>query len=126
MSTRKAYMWSASKISVELDDASEGSIWIVRIDTPAGAIELIGEVIKVGRVLHVNRAHVQGLSRGALGRAGLNTIGRKLLEEADVEEIIIQGGARTTGARPNRVPSAFRFPSCKGPSSADEPDQAPG
>src|ERR1700690_2606653 len=99
MSTRKAYMWTTSQISVELDDASEGPIWIVRIDTPAGAIELIGEVIKVGRVLHVNRAHVQGLRRGALGKAGLNAIGRKLLEEADVEEIIIQGGARTTGAR---------------------------
>ena len=118
MSTRKAYIWTSAEISVELDDASEGSVWIVRIDTPAGAIELIGEVIKVGRVLHVDHAHVQGLNPGALGRAGLNAIGRKLVEEADVDEIIVQGGARTTGARPNRVPPAFRFPS-KGPSSTD-------
>lgn len=107
-------MWTNAQILVELDDATEGSIWIVRIVTPAGTIELMGEVTKVGRVLHIDGAHVQGLHPGALGRAGLNAIGRKLLEEADVEEIIIQGGARTTGARPDRIPPAYRFPRRKG------------
>jgi hypothetical protein len=111
-------MWGKGQISFDLRE-TEGSICIVRIDTPAGAIELIGEVIKVGRVLHVNGAHAQGLTPGRLGRAGLNAIGRKLLEEDDVEEIIIQGGARTTGARPNRIPPAYRFPHRKGPSSTD-------
>jgi hypothetical protein len=53
---------------------------------------------------------VQGLTPGALGRAGLNAIGRKLLEEADVDQIVIQGGARTTGRGKGRRPRPFRFP----------------
>ena len=117
-------MWTTAQISIELAE-TEGLVWIVRIVTPAGVIELIGEVRRVGRVLHVNGAHVQGLHPGALGRAGLNAIGRKLLEEADVEEIVIQGGARTTGARPGRLPPAYRFPHPEGPSSTHRRDPAP-
>ena len=69
-------MWSIAQISFDLRE-TEGSICIVRIDTPAGAIELIGEVIKVGRTLHVNGAHVQGLNPGEL-RAGFENLDSRL------------------------------------------------
>jgi hypothetical protein len=52
-----------------------------------------------------------GCVAAALGRAGLNAIGRKILEEADVDQIVIEGGTRTTGKNPGRPPKAFRFPS---------------
>jgi hypothetical protein len=52
-----------------------------------------------------------GCVAAALGRAGLNAIGRKLLEEADVDQIVIEGGTRTTGKNPGRPPKVFRFPS---------------
>jgi hypothetical protein len=83
--------------------------------TPVGMIEIIGEFAydPLQRILNVNNAHVQGLHSGALGRAGLSSIGRKLLDEADVEEIIVQGGTRTTGARPNHRPPRFRI--CRSP-----------
>jgi hypothetical protein len=38
--------------------------------------------------------------------AGLNAIGRKLLEVTDVDQIIIQGATRTTGRNPGRIPKS--------------------
>jgi hypothetical protein len=102
-------MWSLDQIAIDLLQV-EGPVMIVKVITPVGAIEVIGGVHRVGRVLHVVGAHVQGLSPGVLGRAGLNAIGRKLLKEADVDKVIIEGGTRTTGARCGKRPPLFRFP----------------
>jgi len=102
-------MWSAAEITVEIDDVDH-PVMIVRIVLPVGTLDLIGNVARIGRTLRIDGAHVQGLTPGALGRGGLNAIGRKLLEEADVDEIVIQGGARTTGQRKGKVPQPIRFP----------------
>ena len=102
-------MWHSDKITVEIDVA-EGRLVIVRIIVPVGSLTLMGTLSRVGRVLYVEGAHVGGLSPGALGRSGLNAVGRKLLEETDAEEIIIAGSARTTGRRSGRVPWTIRFP----------------
>lgn len=75
-----------------------------------GKLTLIGSVSIVGRTMRIDRVHVEGLTVGALGRAGLNAIGRKLLELADVDEIIVQGGARTTGRTKGKAPRPIRFP----------------
>jgi hypothetical protein len=107
--TRIAYMWDSYQITVEIE-AADHPVMIVVITLPIGVLELIGSVTRSGRVLHIDRAHVQGLAPGAIGRAGLNAIGRKLLEEADVDEIVIQGGARTTGRNKGRLPRPIRFP----------------
>ena len=101
-------MWDADQITVEIDLADH-PVMIVRITVPVGVIDVIGSFSRIGRVLHVEGAHVQGLARGALGRAGLNAIGRKLLDEADVDEIVIQGGARTTGRSKGKRPRPIRF-----------------
>jgi hypothetical protein len=82
---------------------------VIAIATPAGTLSLIGSISIVGRVMRIDRAHVEGLEIGALGRAGLNAVGRKLLEVGDVDEIIIQGGTRTTGPTKGKVPSPIRF-----------------
>ena len=102
-------MWKADDIIIEIDLVDD-PVLVALVTTPAGLLEVIGEVRRVGRVLHVERAHVQGLSRGALGRNGLNAIARRVLEEADVDEIVIAGGARTTGRRQGRIPRPIRFP----------------
>ena len=103
-------MWASEEITIEIG-LVEDEVMIVEITTPAGMVQIIGNVTRVGRVLHVRKAHIDGLHGGALGRAGLNAIGRKLLEEADVDEIVIEGGTRTTGKNPGRPPRVFRFPS---------------
>ena len=83
---------------------------LVSITCPAGCLGMIGSVSRVGRALHIDEAHIQGLHPGALGRHGLNIIGCKFLAEADVEEIVIKGSARTTGKSPGERPREIRFP----------------
>ena len=103
-------MWTSDLITVEIE-AVDHPVMIVTITTPAGTIEIIGSVTRRGRVLHLDQVHVQGLAPGSLGRAGLNAIGRKLLAEADVDQIIVQGGTRTTGRNKGKRPKRLRFPS---------------
>ena len=102
-------MWSPADITVEIEDA-EDSLMIVVITTPAGVVRICGSVSVVGRRLQIEGAHVGGLAAGALGRAGLNAIAQKLMMEADVDEIVIQGGARTSGKYRGKIPRAIRFP----------------
>ena len=102
-------MWSTDDITIEIEDA-EDSLMVVAITTPAGIVRICGSVTVAGRVLHVDAAHVGGLKPGDLGRVGLNAIGQKLLVEADVDEIVIQGGARTSGKYRGKIPRAIRFP----------------
>ena len=101
-------MWAPDEISIEIEDVDH-HVAVVIITTPAGTLSLIGGISIVGRMMRIDRAHVEGLEIGALGRAGLNAIGRKLLEVADVDEIIIQGGTRTTGRTRGKVPRPIRF-----------------
>src|SRR5689334_17532311 len=102
-------MWSSDQIAIEIVDADHPVLEVV-VTTPAGVLTILASASIVGRVLHLHGAHVEGLVPGALGRSGLNSIGRKLLEVADVDEIIIQGGAGTTGTHKGQVPSTIRFP----------------
>lgn len=102
-------MWESHRIDVEIDVVEDDEV-IVVIGTPVGELQIVGSVSIVARVLRIERAHIQGLHPGALGRAGLNAIGRKFLEEADVDKIIVQGGTRTTGRNKGRRPRAFVFP----------------
>jgi hypothetical protein len=95
-------MWTEADVTVEIDEA-DGDVMIAIITTPAGKLEIVGEVTRIGRVLHVRQAHVDGLRPGALCRAGL--------VEADVDQIIVEGDTRTTGKNPGRPPKPFRFPS---------------
>ena len=102
-------MWTSDQIVVEIEDAEHPEL-IVRIATPMGVLRLMANVSITKRVLRMDRVHVEGLKPGALGRTGLNAIGRKLMELADVEEVIIQGSARTTGRNPANIPRPIRFP----------------
>ena len=106
---RPAGMWGSASIEVVVDEVEDDEV-ILLIGTPVGTVHLMGTVRINGRVLHIERAHIHGLSRGALGRAGLNAIGRKLLEEANVDKIIIEGSARSSGPNEGRRPKIICFP----------------
>lgn len=110
MHTLKAYiMWSIDQLSVELD-VVDGTEAIIIVRTPVGAISIIGTPTIAGRVLNVDEAHIGGPGAGCLGRKGLHAIARKLMEELDVDQIVAQGGTRTTGLRNGKKPPPFRFP----------------
>jgi hypothetical protein len=105
-------MWTSEQITITLEeiDTHDPPVALVRVSTPAGDIRLLAIILLEEKTLHMKEAHVEGLYSGACGRAGLNAIGRKLLEVANVERIIIQGGVRTTGRNAGRRPKIFRFP----------------
>ena len=107
-------MWGEDEVAVDIVEVDE-TILIVVITTPVGRLEMIGEFFQRGRMLVGDRVHIQGLHAGALGRRGLNAIGAKLLKEADVDKIVIQGGARTTGPGKGRVPRRIHFPGRRDP-----------
>ena len=102
-------MWSSHDITLEIEEAEHPTLIAIAV-TPAGTITLIAEAEMHGRTLWLTKAHVQGLSPGALGRAGLNALAAKFLEECDAEALVVEGGARTTGANPGRAPRPFRYP----------------
>lgn len=96
-------------MSVEIDEV-DGDVVQVTISTPAGIVTVLGIVRIEDRTLYIDNAHVDGPGRGMLGRSGLNAIGAELLAEADVDEIVLQGSARTTGSHPGRKPKLIRYP----------------
>ena len=68
-------MWTEIDVTIRIDEV-DASVMLVTVQTPAGAIEIMGVVTVRDDILVIDRAHVQGLAPGALSRAGLNTIGR--------------------------------------------------
>jgi hypothetical protein len=102
-------MWWSDQITVEIDVVEHPETVIV-VTTPAGVISVMASVSVIDRVLRLDGVHIGGLKPGALGRAGLNAIGRKLMELADVDEIIVQGSTRTTGRNEGKIPRPVRFP----------------
>ncbi|WP_323990518.1 hypothetical protein [Nguyenibacter sp. L1] len=66
------------------------------VDRPGRSIKLIG-------------THIHGATGNAVGFANLKTIAQAVLERMDPDEIVIEGGIRTTGAGPGHVPRPFRF-----------------
>ena len=101
-------MWTEAHLVAQYE--IDGPVVSITLTTPVGVVSILGEMTIVGDDLHIIRAHVGGLYPGALGRSGLNAIGRKLLEMADVKKIIIQGSARTTGRRKGTTPWKICFP----------------
>ncbi len=102
-------MFTSDEIEIEEVDPSSPVVLLV-VTTPLGEMRLVADIRVVNHVLYADGVHVGGLSPGPLGRAGLNTIGRKMLEIAGVDQIVIQGRARTTGANKGRIPQPIRFP----------------
>ena len=102
-------MCPSAAITLEIEEAEDRTL-IASVITPADRPQLIAEVELVAGVLWARNVHAQGLAPGVLGRAGLNAIARKVLEEADAQAVVVEGAARTTGANQRRRPRAFRFP----------------
>ncbi len=101
-------MWASDQLAVEIDIV-DGREVILIVRTPVGPVSLIGTVTLTADVLNLDGVHVGGPGPGRVGRDGINAIARKIMEELDVQEILAQGGIRTTGRRTGKVPRPFRF-----------------
>jgi hypothetical protein len=90
----------------ELTD--DGFLGLV-VRTPRGELRLLGRVVEAGRQLRLTEVHAGGLSANSLGVRGLLRLAQAFAERFDVDEIVIEGAARTTGARPGHVPRILRW-----------------
>ena len=92
-------------------DASEGAVLTVRIAVPGGSLLSWVKFAQEGRTLLVTGVHlaVQGPG-GLLTRTRMQAVARRVMEEMDYDAIIVEGAARTTGARPGHRPRRLRFP----------------
>jgi hypothetical protein len=86
-----------------------GDIITIRLETPIGLIELMAIVELDGRVLRAFGAHLQNAKGARPGVGNLYAIAQFILERLDLDEAIVEGAPRTTGARPGHRPVQFRF-----------------
>lgn len=101
-------MWTSAQLSVELD-AVDGWEAILIVRTPVGPISILASVSITGIILSLDGVHVSGPGPGTVTIAGIHDIAQKIMEELDVQEILAQGGTRTTGRRNGKIPRRFRF-----------------
>jgi hypothetical protein len=92
-------------------DQSDENIVVARIATGVGTILVMAEVDLRDGVLTLSGVHVQGddVKANEIGVAGLRRIVREVMEELGVDEIVIVGSVRTTGANPGRAPRPLGF-----------------
>jgi hypothetical protein len=89
---------------------------------------VMAEVALEGRCLTLRGLHVHGLDIGAneLRVAGLRRVIREVMEDLNVDEMVIEGSVRTTGASPGRAPRELRFARKVSPKMRSGHDQERG
>jgi hypothetical protein len=105
-------VWTSADIEIVLyDDLTDGTIATVRLLTPLGELLVMAEVELYRRELVLRRLHIQGetLGRNDLGPGHLRQLVRGVMERMEFDAIIIEGAARTSGSRRDRVPRILRF-----------------
>jgi hypothetical protein len=72
-------------------------------------VEVMADVEFDGRRAVLRGLHILGAGRNTLGRAALLGLIRWAKEYLDVDELRIEGAARTSGAGPGRIPAVLVF-----------------
>lgn len=83
----------------------DGDTIHLSIQTEAGLVTVIADLVRLDDRLVIDGAHVEG--RG-LSRTRIHQLAQAFGEVEDVVEVIIQGGRRTSGARPGSIPSPIK------------------
>jgi hypothetical protein len=103
-------MWEPAQITFDLvDDMTTDPVVTVTVRTPAGVLKLMAEPERVGRTLVLHGLHLQDLSPNAIGAANLIVLAHVVMQRMDIDELVVEGGLRTTGANPGRRPRVLRF-----------------
>lgn len=84
---------------------SEDDIMIFTAQVGDEIIEGITNFTVKNDRLYLNQMHLQGSSAGKVGRSSLWNLAKDLGKQYNVQEVIIQGGKRTTGKYIGKVPS---------------------
>lgn len=109
---KSAVHWSGDDIEIEADDlGTDDPVVTARITTPAGILDVMAEPSQKGRCLVLERLHMHGVDIGPrqFGLANLRALAQAVMERMDLDEIVIRGAVRTSGANPRRRPGERRF-----------------
>ncbi|HVB66526.1 MAG TPA: hypothetical protein VNE67_01555, partial [Acetobacteraceae bacterium] len=72
-------------------------------------VEILGYIRIAARTAWIEDLHIQGPGPRQLGIGRLRDLARWAMEALDVDELCIEGAARTSGAGPGRCPAALVF-----------------
>jgi hypothetical protein len=67
-------------------------------------INVIANQVKHGNRLILDKLHISGAGRGTSSLRELRGFARDLGKQNNVEQVVVRGGTRTTGANPGHVP----------------------
>jgi hypothetical protein len=83
----------------------DGSTICVAIETALGEVIVMAELLRIEDRLVIDRVHVDGAE---LNLPRIRQLAQVFGEVEGVIEVIIQGGVRTSGARPGSSPTPIR------------------
>lgn len=86
----------------------DGNVVEIAAKGASGTITIITKLEKVGNSLKLSGTHIDGLGKGTSGLKELRTLARQLGQKYRVKEVIIEGGKRTTGANPGKIPKPIK------------------
>jgi hypothetical protein len=96
--------WSVAGFEITTNDLFD--VWLSNGHIE---IELLGFVDLNGSLVTLSGCHIQGPGPNTVGSSMLREISRWVMELLDVDEVRIEGAARTSGANPGRRPAPLVF-----------------
>jgi filamentous hemagglutinin len=85
----------------------DGNIYQFSIPAANGDLSVVTEMTQSGNQLILNGMHIDGPGAGASSVSQLRNIARALGQQYGVDEVVINGGTRTSGASPGKVPRSI-------------------
>jgi len=76
---------------------------------PWGEVEILCDVRFEEGTVYATALHIDGPGSGTLGRVGIDMICRRVLEDTDASQIVVEGSIRASGANRGRRPRTFRY-----------------
>ncbi len=85
----------------------DGNIYQFSIPGSNGDLSVVTEMTQNGNQLILNGMHIDGPGAGSSSLGQLRNIARALGQQYGVDEVVINGGTRTSGANPGKVPRSI-------------------
>src|ERR1700689_5018210 len=102
--TRGHAVWRVEELELDVAD-----VVFVRMSNGRIVIEAAFYAHLMGRRATFSRLDIEGPGPNTIGLAGLREAARAVMELLDVDELRVEGAARTSGAGPGRRPAAIVF-----------------
>ena len=105
-------IWGKQAITFDLDvELTAHPVATLTVNTPVGTLFVMAEAVRTGGVVTLVGLHVQSdrVAANDVGTANVMVVVQAFMEMLDVDELVVAGGIRTTGANPGKTPRRVRF-----------------